>query len=295
MKDFVIVTDSCCDLPIEYVLENNVNVVSLTCNFDGKEYEDNLGKSLNPKEFYKGIREGIRAKTSQPSSDAFYSMFKKFAMKDINILYICVSSGLSGTINSATIAKNMLIEEGITSEIYILDILTASLGQGLNVIKACDLKANGKTFDEIINVLENEKQNVNTYMLVDDLIHLKRGGRISSAAAIVGMVLHIKPILTINHEGKVLPVLKVKGRKKAINTMAEVVLERIENSETNTICISHGDCEDEALKLKNLIMDKIKVKNFVISYIGPVVGTYGGPNALAISFCGKRRQHHIIE
>lgn len=295
MKEFEIVTDSCCDLPISYVNEKKINIVNLTCIFDEKEYIDDLGKNLSFKDFYDGMEKGILAKTSQPSTDAFYTLFKKLVNENKDILYLCVSSGLSGTINSANIARKMILEESKEANIYILDALTASLGLGLCVVKAVDLKESGKSMDEIINFLEECKQNLNTYITVNDLVYLKRGGRISSAAAMFGMVLHIKPILTLNHEGRVIPVLKVRGRKKAIDKIFELVLERIINPEEQTIFISHGNCFEEANRLKERIESRIHVKSFIISDIGPVVGTYGGPGAIAVFFIGKERQHHIIE
>ncbi|MDF2879748.1 MAG: DegV family protein [Clostridiaceae bacterium] len=295
MREFEIVTDSCCDLPVTYVNEKKISIVNLTCIFNGMEYIDDLGKSLSFKDFYDGMENGIVPKTSQPSTDAFYTLFKKLVNENKDILYLCVSSGLSGTINSANIAKDMILEENKEANIYILDVLTASLGLGLCVVKAIDLKESGKSMDEIINFLEGCRQNINTYITVNDLIYLKRGGRISSAAAMFGMVLHIKPILTLNHEGRVIPVLKVRGRKKAIDKIFELVVERIIEPEDQTIFISHGNCLDEAIRLKERIENKVKVKNFLISDIGPVVGTYGGPGAMAVFFIGKGRQHHIIE
>jgi DegV family protein with EDD domain len=157
------------------------------------------------------------------------------------------------------------------------------------------MKNSGSSLEEIIHYLENNKQNLNTYITVDDLSHLKRGGRISTAAAVLGTVLHIKPVLTINHEGRVMPVIKVKGRKNVINKLAEIVAERIEAPEDQTIAICHGDVFDEAEKLKSIILEKVKVKEVLINYIGPVVGTHGGPGALAVFFVGKDRQHHVIE
>ncbi|WP_027624980.1 DegV family protein [Clostridium lundense] len=295
MNKFTIMTDSCCDLPIDFIERNNIPFVSLTCNFNEKEYYDDFGKSLSSEDFFNKIRQGEIPKTSQPSSQIIYEKFKELALFGNDIIYICVSSGLSGTLNSANIAKSAIGEEFPNTKIYIVDILTSSLGQGLMVIKAEEMRKNGASFEEIIDYLENIKQYLNTYITVDDLSFLKNGGRISSTAAILGTVLHIKPILTLNHEGRVIPVLKVKGRKKSINTLADIVKERIENPENETISICHGDCLDGALSLKNAILEKVKIKDVLINNIGPVVGSYSGPNALAVFFIGKHRQHHMIK
>jgi DegV family protein with EDD domain len=294
MKDFEIFTDSCCDLPIEYIKEKNIKFASLTCSYSGKQYFDDFGQSLTHKQFFQDLRNGETPLTSQPSVEEFYQQFKTIGAENKDILYICVSTGLSGTENSATIAKNMVLEEYPEMKISIVNILTASLGQGLMVMKAFEMKEMGKSHDEIVTYMEENKQKLNTYMTVDDLHHLKRGGRLSSAAAMIGIVLHIKPILTINNEGKVMTVFKIKGRKSSINKLAEIVAERIQNPEEQTIAVCHGDCIEEALKLKENIIKLVKVKDVIINYTGPAVGTHGGPGNLAVFFMGKERQHHII-
>lgn len=295
MREFEIITDSCCDLNREYIEENKIPYVSLTCVFKDKEYKDDFGESLSYEEFYNGMREGKIPKTSQPSVDSFYEVFKDIVSKGKDIIYICVSSGLSGTYNSANIAKNMIGEMYKDSNIEIVDVLTASLGQGLMVMRAKAMKENGSTFQEIINFLEEYKWKLNTYITVDDLIHLKRGGRISSAAAFVGIVLHIKPVITISNEGKVIPVIKVKGRKNSIKKLSEIVCQKIDKNLGGEILISHGDSLEEAIKLKELIMAESGIKNISFNFIGPVVGTYGGPGALAVFFFGSHRQNHIID
>lgn len=295
MKEYIIVTDSCCDLPLEYIERKNIPFVSLTCNLSGKEYKDDLGKSIDYITFYEMMRKGEIPKTSQPNADDFYKVFKDIAKGNKDILYIGVSSGLSGTYNSAGIARNMILEESSEVNIEIIDILTASLGQGIMVMDAVSMKENGAKLKEVVDYLENIKLRLNTYITVNDLNYLKRGGRISSTAATFGTILHIKPVITINDEGRVIPALKVKGRKNAISKLADFVVEKIENPEEQIIAISHGDSEEEALKMKELILNKVRVKDVVINYIGPVVGSYGGPGALAVFFAGKHRQNHIIE
>lgn len=295
MKNFVIITDSCCDLPRDIIEKKQIPFVSLTFNYHGEEYKDDLGESMPSVKFFNDMKNGAIPKTSQPSSQAFYDAFKGIVSKGMDVIYICVSTGLSGTFNSANIAKNMIKEEFPEARVYIIDILTASLGQGIMVLKAYEMKDDGASYEEIVDYLEMNKQRVNTYITVDDLSHLKRGGRISAAAATIGIVLHIKPLLTLNHEGKVMPIVKIRGRKKVIKRLAEIVIERIENDEEQTIAICHGNCFEEALKLKEYILQEVKVKDVLINYIGPAVGAYGGPGALAVFFMGKERQHHIIE
>ena len=289
MKDFQIFTDSCSDLPIEYIKEKGIQFASLSCSYNGKEYKDDFGESLSHKSFFDELRKGATPFTSQPSVDEFYKKFAAIVQNQKDILYICVSTGLSGTENSATIAKQMILDENPEVKIEIVNTLTASLGQGLMVMKAVDMKEEGKTIEDIASYIEGNKQKLNTFMTVDDLNHLKRGGRISSTAAILGIVLHIKPLLTISSEGKVISLLKVKGRKASIAKLAETIIQRIENPEEQVIAICHGDCFEEALKLKEDILKKIKVKDVIINFIGPVIGTHGGPGTLALFFMGKHR------
>ncbi len=189
----------------------------------------------------------------------------------------------------------MILDEFENARIEIVDVLTASLGQGIMVMKAMDMKKNGLTIDEVTNYLGQNKLNLNSYMVVNDLIHLKRGGRISTAAALIGTVLNIKPILTLNDEGRVITVRKAKGRKVAIRKLTEIVIERIKNPEEEIVAISHGDSDLDAEKLKERILKEIKVKDVIINYVGPVVGTYGGPGSLNVFFISDHRQNHIID
>lgn len=294
MKDFVIMTDSCSDLERKYIDEKGIPFAMLTCRIGNQEYKDDFGTSLPYSKFYDLMRSGAVPKTSQPNTNDFYEIFREQAEKGMDILYIGVSSGLSGTLSPAHVAENMIQDEYEGVEIYIFDTLTASLGEGLMVMKALELKANGANMMEIVDNLETHVQKLNTYMIVNDLNHLKRGGRINTAAVLIGSVLKINPLLSISHEGKVLPIGNMKGRKKAINKLADLITERIEAPEGQTICISHGDCYEEALELKNLILERISPRDVYINFIVPVIGTYGGPGAMAIFFMGKERLHHII-
>ncbi|MBP1744345.1 MAG: DegV family protein [Firmicutes bacterium] len=291
MRDFIIMTDSCSDLPRSYIEEKKIPFAMLTCRIGGQEYKDDFGESLPYKKFYAFMRDGGVPKTSQPNTHDFYEVFKAQAEKGLDILYICVSSGLSGTLSSANTARDLFISDYPDAVINIFNILTASLGQGLMVMNCQKMKEEGKSMLQILEYLEANVQKLNTYMVVNDLDHLRRGGRISTAAAVVGKMLNMNAMLAINDEGKVLTLGTVRGRKKAIGRLAGIVAERIEAAGEQTICVSNGDCSEDADVLKELLLREVKPREIFMNFIGPVVGTYGGPGAMAVFFMGKERQH----
>jgi DegV family protein with EDD domain len=285
----IIITDSCCDLPIEYINENNIPVLSLTFRFKGKDYEDDFGKSLDYKTFYDEVRKGEMSTTSQVNAYAFEEVFKKYITEDYSIIYIAFSSALSGTYNSSLIAAKNILEENNNADITIIDSRSASMGQGALVYYASEMLKKGASKVEIVSWLEDNKLKLNHWFTVDDLNHLKRGGRVSAASAAIGTILDIKPILHVNDEGRLIPVSKVKGRKKSIKTLAEELKRRIVNPEEQTIFISHGDSLDDAKLLERLIIEEVKVKNVVINYVGPVIGSHSGPGTIALFFLGENR------
>ncbi|MCJ7688209.1 MAG: DegV family protein, partial [Clostridiaceae bacterium] len=252
-------------------------------------------QSKTQKQFFDDLRAGALPNTSQANSESFYNIFKPAAELGRDIIYVGVSSGLSGTYNSANIAKTSILEEFPSVRIHIIDVLTASLGQGLMVMKAVQMKNEGYSPEQIVQEIKKDIPNLNTYITVQDLNFLKRGGRISNVAATLGIVLHIKPILTLNQVGRVIPVLKVRGRKKSIAKLAEILKEKIKNPGTQTIAICHAECVNEAVKLKEEILARVQVKEVIIHYIGPVVGRFSGPGALAVFFIGETRQHHVVD
>lgn len=285
----IILTDSCCDLPIDFVRENNIEVMPLSVNIKGKEIKDDLGQSIKYKTFYDMIRSGEMPSTSQVNVYAFTEAFKKYSSEGYSIIYIGFSSALSGCVNSARIAKEAVEDEIESADITVIDTKSASMGLGLIVYNAANMLRNGATKEEIINWIEENKLKVNHWFTVEDLNHLKRGGRVSSTVAIVGTMLSIKPIMHVDDEGRLIPVSKVKGRKKSIKELQEKLKDRILNSEDQTIFISHGDCLVEAEQLKDLILKETKVKEVIINNIGPAVGSHSGPGTLALFFIGNNR------
>ncbi len=285
----IIFTDSCCDLPISFVKENNIQVMSIRVNINGKDIPDDLGESISHKNFYNLIREGEMPTTSQVNVNTFEEGFRKFVKEGYSIIYIGFSSALSGCINSARLAKETVLEDMKDADITIIDTKSASMGLGLIVYYATNMLKEGKNKEEIINWIEENKLKINHWFTVDDLNHLKRGGRISSTVAIVGTMLSIKPIMHVDNEGRLIPVSKVKGRKKSIKALQEKLKERIVNPEEQVIFISHGDCLEDAEHLRELILKELNVKDVIINNIGPAVGSHSGPGTVALFFIGNDR------
>lgn len=285
----VIFTDSCCDLSIDYVRENNIEVMPLTVNINSTYVSDDLGQTIKHKDFYDSIRNGEMPSTSTVNTFAFEEKFKEYTKKGYSIIYIGFSSALSGCVNSANIAKGIVEEEMEDADITVVDTKSASLGLGLLVYRASDMLKNGDSKEVIINWLEENKLKVNHWFTVDDLNHLKRGGRVSSTAAAIGTILSIKPIMNVSDEGKLTPITKVKGRKKSIKHLEEMLKEKIVNPEEQTVFISHGDCLDEAEKLRDMIIENNKVKDVIINYVGPTIGSHSGPGTLALFFLANGR------
>lgn len=285
----VIVIDSCCDLPREYVEKNNISVMPMIVNLRGKEYKDNLGKDLPYDEFYSAVRSGEMPSTAQINAYTYAEEFRKHVSQGKAVICLVFSSALSGSYNSACIAKETVLEEYKDADITVIDTRCASLGEGLLDYYAIEMLKNGASKDEIIKWVEGNKLRVNHWFTVDDLNHLKRGGRVSSVAAVIGTLLDIKPVLHVDDEGRLIPVTKVKGRKKSIRALAEELDKRIVNPEEQVIFISHGDCLEDAKFLEKLILEKHKVKGIIINPIGAAVGTHAGPGTVALFFLGEKR------
>ena len=275
-----IITDSACDLTRDYIKNNNIGLLSLILNLNGQAIKDDLGETLSYKDFYNKMREGATPTTSQINAHEF---------EEESIIYISLSSNLSGTFNSANIAKNNLMDEYPNANIYLVDSLSVSVGQGLLVAKACEMRDSGIGAEEIVNWLEENKRKVIHSILIDDLNHLKRGGRISGATAAIGGLLNIKPTLFLDDEGKLIQGEKIKGKKKALRFLVNEVREKAVDTENEILYICHGDCLEEAETLRDMILEEVKFKNVIINYVGNVVGAHAGPGVLAAVFLGSNR------
>ncbi len=282
MDNFVILTDSCCDLPQSTIINRNIGYATLTFQLTGKEYPDDFGQSLGHTDFYQAMKEGHVVKTSQAIPQEFYNLFLGFVQKGIEILYIGVSSGLSGTYNSANLAKKMILDQYPTAKITLLNSLTGSMGEGLLVLKALEMQQQGKSIQDIKTSLKKSIKAFKTFMTVNDLDYLRKGGRINTLQYALGSLLKINTMLCLDQEGKVGILDKVRGRKRAIQHLVQSVKKNIINPKEQTIAISHGNCLEDALLLKAELLKEVKVRAIQLGIIGPVVGAYGGPGALAV-------------
>ncbi len=284
-----IVTDSSCDLGINFIEENNIELIPLLLNLDGETLKDDLGKSLGYREFYEKLRAGSMPSTSQINIYTFEEKFKELLDKGYEILYIGLSSALSGTFNSANMARNNILEENPNAKIAVVDSISVSMGLGMLIKKACKMIEEGKMLEDIVQWIEENKNKVIHAILVDDLKHLKRGGRVSASTAAVGSILNIKPLLKLNNSGAVEASEKIKGKKKGLKLLASIIKENAINIENEILYIMHGDVLEEAQYLKEIILQELNFKDVKVEYIGTVIGTHGGPGTIATVFWGNER------
>lgn len=287
--NYILVVDSNTDLPKSFVDKNNVGQIYFTYNFKGKEYLDDFGASLNHKEFYSSIKSGEMPTTSLVPVLSYEKEFRKHIEAGLSVVYISFSSALSGSYNSACLAANNIKEEIPSADIVIVDSLSASLGEGLFVWYLVNLYNSGASKDELLKWIEDNVQRVNHYFTVDDLNHLRRGGRVSGVAAFIGTILEIKPVLKVDELGRLIPVEKVKGRKKSLKRLFEYFKERVEFPDNQTIAISHADAEEDAKYVEGLIREEFNIGEVIINNIGPTVGSHSGPGTVALFFLGKKR------
>ena len=290
MKDFTIITDSCCDLPAQMAEELGIRVMPLTVIINGTEYANYLDeREITFKDFYKKMREEAESSTSAMNGESLKTAIEEEIAGGKDVLVLSFSSALSNTYNVAAQTVKELSQKYPDSKIYAVDTLAASMGQGLLVYLACKQKEQGKSIDEVKAYVENNRLNLAHWFTVDDLHFLKRGGRISKATAILGTMLSIKPVLHVDDEGRLISMFKTRGRSAALNKIAEEMANTAIEPEKQTIFISHGDCIDDVNKLIDIIKSKINVKEIITHYVGPVIGSHSGPGTVALFFMGTKR------
>ena len=289
-KEYVIMTDSSCDLPQELADQLGLEVLPLEVMADGKNYRNWLdGRETGFKEFYKLAREGKELKTSAVNTAAFEEKMEKLLEEGKDILYIGFSAGLSTTYNSGEAAARELREKYPDRKIYTVDTLAASLGQGMIIYYAAKKKEAGATIEEVRDFVENEKLHMCHWFTVDDLNYLKRGGRISAATAAIGTMLSIKPVMHMDNEGHLVAVGKARGRKAALCQLLDTMGELGEGLEGQTTFICHSDCMDDAQYVASQMKERFGVAQVNINWIGPVIGAHTGPGTIGIFFWGSER------
>ncbi len=282
-----IVTDTCCDFPEQMYEELHLSVVSLTVHYKGQS----VSKYTEPwlKDMFDGLRHGEEATTSAANPQDWQDVLEPILQSGEDALVLAFSSGLSTTYQSAVIAATELMEQYPDRKVNVVDTLCASLGQGLFVYYACQKRDAGLSLEDLTAWCESHKQNLCHWFTVDDLMYLKRGGRISAATALVGTMLQIKPVLHADENGKLVNMSKARGRKASIEALAKKMEELGLPGENDTVFICHGDCIEDAQYLEKLVKERYGVKNVLIYYVGAVIGSHSGPGTLALFFLGEHR------
>lgn len=283
-----IVTDSTTDLPLDYInAQDHFKVVSLSCTMDGQSFIPD-GTVEGSKAIYEKLRAGKVITTAQINTEGWREAIEPMLADGEDVFVIAFSSGLSGTYAAAVQAVKELHEQYPDRQLTLVDSLCASMGEGLLVDYALQNRKNGMSQAENTAWVEQNRLNIVHWFTVDDLMFLKRGGRVSATSAYLGTIIKIKPILNVDEEGHLIPRDKVQGRKRSIRALYERTEINAINPAEQTVFISHGDCEEEANVLADMLREKLGVKNILTGYIGPVVGSHSGPGTLAVFFFGNR-------
>lgn len=282
-----IVTDTCCDFPEQMYDELNLSVVRLGVNYKGQTTDTYTEDWLRA--MFDGLRAGEVATTAAVNPTGWESVMEPILQGGEDVLVLSFSSGLSATYQSAVIAAEELRERYPDRKIQVVDTLCASRGQGLLVYYACQKRDAGFSLEDLTAWCEESKYHLCHWFTVDDLMYLKRGGRVSAATALVGTMLKIKPVLHMDDEGHLINVGKTRGRKASIDALADKMGELGIPGANDTVFICHGDCMEDAKYLEAQVKARFGVKNVLIYYVGAVIGSHSGPGTLALFFMGKER------
>lgn len=287
-----IMVDICSDLP-KYYMDRHEKFAVLPMNYHmgGQEYVYQIGDEAHIADFYKKISAGAQATTSQITVMAYQNAFREVLARGEDLLCLCLSSGISGSLQSALMARDMLREEFADGpKVEIVDSLCASLGLGLLTDYALQNRAQGMTLEDNAAWLADNRQRLNHWFTVDDLNHLFRGGRVTKSAALIGSMLRIKPVLRVDQEGKLVPFEKVQGRKRSLKALADKAIELSNPKEGQKYFISHGDCQEDAQYVADLIKEGLpQAGEFMSSPCGAVIGAHSGPGTVALFFMGDHR------
>ncbi|WP_192986796.1 DegV family protein [Carnobacterium mobile] len=287
---YKIMADSCCDLPIEFVEKHDIHIMNMIVNMGGKEYIDDLGKTFDREAFFQKIKNGELATTSQINIGTYLEVFKYYIEENIPVLYLAFSSGLSGSYNNALAAVEMLREEYETVDITIIDTLAVCLGDGLLIYEAVKRKTAGASLEEVAQWVEENKTKLHSWVTVEDIKHLERGGRISAVSATLGTLLNVKPIIVMNRSGKLVPFAKARGRKKSLQFLVQKTVDGMIEPQEQTLFIGHAGVPEDANWVKEAIHEKAAVKDIQIYPYGPTIAAHTGFGSLAVFSFGEERK-----
>ena len=285
---YVIVSGATGDMPQSIIEEYDIHVIPMTVRVGEQDYLYHPDeKELTCKDFYEKLSSGAESVTTQITPIVFRDVFEKYCKEGKDVLYIAFSSGLSGTVNSARLVAQELSEEYPERKVVCIDSLCASIGEGYLVYLAGKLRKEGKSFDEVVEFVNENRTRVCHWFTVDDLIHLKRGGRLNSLEAVVGTALKIKPVLSVDREGKLTVVAKVRGTKKGMEYLVERLVSDGIDTANQTVMVGHADAPEIAEQLKEQLLSAGLVKDVIISNVGPIIGTHVGSGMFALTFLGE--------
>ncbi len=290
MKEYMILTDATCDLSPELLDEKEIGVIPMDFEMDGEiftHYPD--ARQMGLHEFYDRIRQGQMPKTTQINRSVYEKYFEPILSSGRDILYVCFSSGLSGTYQAAQLVAQEMQEKYPVIRVVVVDSRAAAVGEGILALAAVQKKDEGIPIDEAAAQLEELRDHVCHWFMVEDLNHLHRGGRVSAMTAFAGSALGIKPILHVDDKGELPLVHKVRGRKKGMEKLIDIMEKTITNPEDQTVYIVHADCADDAKELRHMVKARVHAKEYRTVCLGPIIGTHTGPGLLALIYFGTQK------
>lgn len=298
MRDYVILSDSCCDLDADLRKKYGIEYIPMRIIFGDTDIPASLDwEKISPKEFYDMMRGGVRVRTAQINADEFKEAFSKYLDEGKDVMYIACSSALSNSYKSSLMAHDILAQERPDGKIVCIDSCNACLGLGMICMTASELRAEGKSIDETAQYIEAHKQEVNQFATVESLNYLKRAGRVSTTSAVFGGLLQVKPIIISDADGQNVAVEKVKGRKNSLVRLADLFKETYRSNPHQRICIGHADAPEAAEELKALVKERMPEEGVevITAGIGPIIGATTGPGTLAVYCYGKEVTYRASE
>lgn len=298
MRDYVILSDSCCDLDADLRKKYGIEYIPMRIIFGDTDIPASLDwEKISPKEFYDMMRGGVRVLTAQINADEFKEAFSKYLDEGKDVMYIACSSALSNSYKSSLMAHDILAQERPDGKIVCIDSRNACLGLGMICMTASELRAEGRSIDETAQYIEAHKQEVNQFATVESLNYLKRAGRVSTTSAVFGGLLQVKPIIISDADGQNVAVEKVKGRKNSLVRLADLFKETYRSNPHQRICIGHADAPEAAEELKALVKERMPEEGVevITAGIGPIIGATTGPGTLAVYCYGKEVTYRASE